>query len=279
MPACPTEAALLSLILGLIWVLTPQETADAPAGFNAARAAYVGSAEQAYGPTLVAVGRSFLGVPYVGGTLDRSDEENLVVNLEEQDCFTFVEYCLAMTHTFRAGGDYGSFLATLERLRYRGGVRDGYASRLHYTSEWSLDNATKGFLTDVTVALGGQPYDKRIQFMTHHRAAYRQLASDEHFHRIQALEQELAKHAFSYIPEERLRACESQFLEGDILALTTSVEGLDIAHVGFATFVNGRLHMLHASSKDKRVEVTVQPLEDYLVGLTTRTGVMVFRPR
>ncbi len=268
---------MLCLTFVLTWVLMTQDAAVAPPGFSAARAAYVG--EVPYGTALVAVGKSFLGTPYVGGTLDRGDGEQLVVNLEEQDCFTFVEYCLAMTHTFRAGGDYAAFLKTLERLRYRGGVRDGYASRLHYTSEWSLDNATKGYLTDVTQALGGQPYLKRIEFMSQHRGAYRQLADDATFHGIEAVEGELAKHAFSYIPEERLRASESLVQEGDILALTTSVEGLDVAHVGFATFVNGRLHMLHASSKDKQVEVTAQPLQDYLVGLTTRTGVMVYRPQ
>lgn len=269
----------MSLVFALLWGFGLQDPAQPPTGFAKARAAYEAQAGQPFGVALVAVGKVFLGTPYVGGTLDRSDEESLVVNLEEQDCFTFVEYCLAMTRTFRDNGDYAAFLKNLETLRYRGGVRQGYPSRLHYTCEWGLDNAAKGLLEDVTQALGGQPYSKRIEFMSHHRDAYRQLANDDNYLRIQDVERELAKHSFSYIPEERLAQCEAQVREGDILALTTSIEGLDVVHVGFATFVGGRLHLLHASSKNKQVERMEMTLEDYLVGLASRTGVMVFRPR
>ena len=37
------------------------------------------------------IARRFIGFPYVGHTLDRTDDERLVVNLYEVDCTTFLE--------------------------------------------------------------------------------------------------------------------------------------------------------------------------------------------
>ena len=42
-------------------------------------------------------GKKFLGLPYVGHTLENGDEEHLIVNLHELDCTTFVETVLALT--------------------------------------------------------------------------------------------------------------------------------------------------------------------------------------
>ena len=37
-------------------------------------------------------------------------------------------------------------------------------------------------------------------------------------------------------------------MNGDIIAITTKMPGLDIAHVGIAEYKEGKLHLLHASS-------------------------------
>ena len=42
-------------------------------------------------------GKKFLGLPYVGGTLENGDREHLIVNLHGLDCTTYVE-------TVTAGG-------------------------------------------------------------------------------------------------------------------------------------------------------------------------------
>ena len=42
-------------------------------------------------------GLSFLKTPYVAHTLEVNDEEKLVVNFDEVDCTTFVEYVLALS--------------------------------------------------------------------------------------------------------------------------------------------------------------------------------------
>lgn len=51
-------------------------------------------------------GLSFLKTPYVAHTLEVNDEEKLVVNFDEVDCTTFVEYVLALSLSpVKDGGD------------------------------------------------------------------------------------------------------------------------------------------------------------------------------
>lgn len=42
-------------------------------------------------------GKKFIGVPYVAGTLDRTKEEQLVINTRQLDCTTYVEMVTALT--------------------------------------------------------------------------------------------------------------------------------------------------------------------------------------
>jgi len=231
------------------------------------------------GRLVTTLGRRFLGTPYVAGTLDGHGEEHLVLTAEGLDCFTFVEVTLALAATVKQGGDDAAFRAALTRLRYRGGVLDGYASRLHYTSEWGADNAAKGLLRDVTAAVGGSVYDKTINFMGTHRDAYPALADDAVYARILAMEQSLQGRTLYQVPEAELTAAAAHIEEGDVLAITTTVPGLDVVHVGFAVFAqDGSLHLLHAGSVRGAVEVMPEPLVDYLTRSKSRQGVMVFRP-
>ena len=59
----------------------------------------------------------------------------------------------------------------------------------------------------------------------------------------------------SYIPKEKLNLSsdELKIKDGDILAMVTNIKGLDIVHVGFAFWKEGKLHLLHASSSAKKV--------------------------
>jgi hypothetical protein len=59
----------------------------------------------------------------------------------------------------------------------------------------------------------------------------------------------------SYIPKEKLdlSSDELKIKDGDVLALVTNIKGLDIVHVGFAFWKEGKLHLLHASFSAKKV--------------------------
>ena len=73
-------------------------------------------------------------------------------------------------------------------MRYRGGTRGSYASRLHYFSEWISDGARRGLLRDIAPELGGEEDTRPLRFMTEHRKSYVALADDRVFDQIATME-------------------------------------------------------------------------------------------
>ncbi|NHF60536.1 DUF1460 domain-containing protein [Flavobacteriaceae bacterium TP-CH-4] len=240
-----------------------------------------GLLEDNFGKTIVAVGKTFLETPYVAKTLEVGETESLVINLHGLDCTTYVENVLAFSLLLREGkSDFDTFTETLERIRYKDGNLDGYASRLHYFSEWIANNEAKGVLKDVTSEIGGTEITKEINFMSTHRELYPFLKEDEeNFKKIQVSEEYLNNQALCILPQDQIEANEHLIRSGDIIALTTAVDGLDITHTGIATREkDGRIHLLHASTGSMQVEVSKRPLADYLKGIKKNTGIMVARP-
>ena len=232
------------------------------------------------GDTIALVGQSFLGTPYMEKTLEVGDTETLVVNFGGLDCTTFVENVLAFSLMLQnQQTTFESFTENLETVRYRNGKLDGYPSRLHYFTEWIRNNEKKGLVKDITAELGGVELEKPINFMGTHRNLYPFLASDENFEAMLTVEKELAKEELCYLPQNRIESKEHLIKSGDILALATSIKGLDVTHTGIAIHQpDGRLHLLHASSKNGEVEISELPLADYLKNIKSNIGIIVARP-
>ena len=231
------------------------------------------------GALMAAIGRTFVGTPYVPQTLEPPGPERLVVNLRALDCVTFVENVLALARTAQRNGGFAEFLEELQRIRYRTGEIAGYPSRLHYFSEWISANQEKGLLTDVTRQLGGIVDPEPIGFMSAHRDAYRQLADDSTLAAIRAMEERLRSATRYYIPEERIAEIDARIQDGDIIAATSTLPGLDIAHTGIAVRENGRLHLMHAPLVGDSVEVSELPLAQRIRRIDAQDGIMVARPR
>lgn len=232
------------------------------------------------GDTIALVGQSFLGTPYVEKTLEVGDTETLVVNFGGLDCTTFVENVLAFSLMLKEQQkNFEDFTENLETVRYRNGDLNGYPSRLHYFTEWIRNNEKKGLVKDITAELGGVELEKPINFMGTHRDLYPFLTSDENFDAMLAVEKEIAKEKLCYLPKDEIESKEHLIKSGDILALATSIKGLDVTHTGIAIHQpDGRLHLLHASSKNGEVEISELPLADYLKNIKSNIGIIVARP-
>ena len=239
-----------------------------------------GLLENDFGKTLVAIGKTFMGTPYVAKTLEVGDTETLVINLHGLDCTTFVENVLAFSLLLKNGqGEFDDFTKTLETIRYKDGELDGYASRLHYFSEWITNNEAKGLLKNMTAEIGGLESTKDINFMSTHRNLYPFLKDDANFKKIQASEIYLNNTSICILPQDQIKANEHLIRSGDIIALTTAINGLDITHTGIATREkDGRIHLLHASTGSMKVEVSELPLAEYLKKIKKNTGIIVARP-
>jgi hypothetical protein len=232
------------------------------------------------GDVAVAVGRFFLGSPYAVGTLERRGEEKLVLNLRQFDCFTFVENAVVLARLIRAGKeDFADYTAALTQARYRGGHRNGYASRLHYFSDWLRDNQKKMILKDVTREIGGKAFPKGINFMTKNPGLYPALKSLDVCREIEAVERRCSRRRFFHIPKKELKNVQAGIQEGDLIGVTTDTEGLDIVHAGLAIRVKKEIHLLHASRAAGMVVISPETLSRYLAAMETRAGIMVGRIR
>jgi hypothetical protein len=231
------------------------------------------------GDIMVMLGKSFLGTPYVGHTLEAPGEEHLVTNLREFDCLTFVENMLTISRCVKMQvRTFDGFTEQLMRIRYRGGVLDGYPSRLHYFTDWVEDNQQKKIVREVTHDLGGVETSSIINYMSSHRESYRQLSDTTYLARTVANERKLTAAKRYFIPKDHLPDAEKLMRGGDIIGITTSMEGMDIAHTGLAVESGGTIRFLHASLSAKKVELTEGSLAEYLARHGSQTGIIVARP-
>jgi hypothetical protein len=234
--------------------------------------------ERSSGELVIKIGRFFLGAPYRAGLLETERTEHLVVNLGEFDCVTFVETVIALAGSVKFQKvSFEAFRRLLRRIRYREGRLQGYPSRLHYFCDWIYDNQRKKVLRDVTAEIGGSPWRKTLAFMTTHPDLYPPLRSAANLRRMKAIERRISRRSLSFIPKKALRHLENRIHDGDLIALTTNREGLDVQHVGLAARVNNRIHLLNASSAEGRVVLSGQTLHRYLMQGKTRSGIMVAR--
>jgi hypothetical protein len=231
------------------------------------------------GEVIVELGLSFVGTPYVAHTLEVSGDERLVVNLSAFDCTTFMENMLVLARCIKRGTtSFTGFKHELQFVRYRGGVIDGYPSRLHYFTDWLDNNCEKGVLRDIGKDLGGEKVRRGINFMTTHTSAYRQLASPRFVERVKTAEERLSEVERYYVPKEKVPSAESALQSGDIVGITTSMEGLDVSHTGLVIRQEETVKFLHAPLSGGAVEVSKHSFAEYLAERETQTGIVVGRP-
>ncbi|MDD2798905.1 MAG: DUF1460 domain-containing protein [Bacteroidales bacterium] len=237
--------------------------------------------KQSLEKVITETGKFFLGKPYVASTLEVNDTEQLVVNLRELDCTTFVETAFALARTAKSKDfSFAEFQQNLTQIRYRNGKLNQYPSRLHYFSDWIFDNQQKGIVINITQKIGGDSIRFNVGFMSKNPDKYKALAAHPEF--IPAIvdqEKTVNKRTYFYIPKAKIASIACKIKSGDIIAITTSYNGLDISHVGFAIWQGKKLHFLHASSQFKKVIKSEKTLADYVNGVKSNSGIIVLRAK
>lgn len=234
------------------------------------------------GKEMLSNGIKYLDVPYVAHTLETDGPEELVINCDEMDCTTLVEYVLAETLTPKMeNGDISEslFAENLVKIRYRDGKIDGYTSRLHYITDWINNGVRNGFLQDVTDAMSPDTERLSISYMSSHPEQYKQLAnSPENVAKMKQIEQALSGKSIHYLPKAKLPVAGLPWIKnGDIIAFTTNTPGLDVSHIGIAFYADDKLTIVHASSTEGKVVVSKSALSQMLKDNNKWTGIRVLR--
>jgi hypothetical protein len=232
------------------------------------------------GEVVARIGESFTGTDYQAFALEREGEEKLVVDLTGLDCTTFIENALVFARLIKKdSSSFESYIKELTYIRYRNGIINKYPSRLHYFSDWIYDNVKKKVVKDVTKELGGEPVKFELNFMSMHPELYKHLKENpSYIPVIKAQEEAINTRAHYYIPKNKVKSIEGDLKEGDIIAFTTSVKGLDIGHTGIAVKgKDGRIHLLHEPQPNTKVHTTKETLSDYILNTKKHTGIIVLR--
>jgi len=80
-----------------------------------------------------------------------------------------------------------------------------------------------------------------------------------------------------YITKQYLPFVEPYINNGDIIAIATSIKGLDVVHTGIAIKKDNQLFMMHASSSLGKVVISDVPLTEYLQQKKSFTGLLIAR--
>lgn len=228
--------------------------------------------------------RKFLDIPYVAHTLEINDDERLVVNTRQLDCTTLVETVTALTLcAYRHFFTWRDYLNALTAMRYRHAQIDDYTSRIHYFTEWITLNTEAGIVTEIQAP--DPPFSAvqhvDVSYMSTHPKSYKALREHPEFvDAIREMERRVTGGTFRYIPKQAVRnhtLLRRVINDGDIIAITCKKAGLDIAHLGFAVWKDGRLHLLNASMLHKKVVEEPMTLYQYLQKHSTHTGIRIIR--
>jgi hypothetical protein len=251
------------------------------------RAEGLTASDVAFGRAVIRAAELAIGTPYEAGTLESylrdggsPHREPLTVTLTRFDCVTLVEASIAVARLAARTGSpaWPAFAREVERMRYRSGLRKGYASRLHYFSEWIGDGARRGLLADLGPSLGGTADERPLRFMTGHRASYPALADDGAFLEIGAMERQLDGAPRYFVPRASLDDVADRIETGDVVAFVTAIPGLDVTHAALAWRDAHALRVLHAPLSGGVVEVTRATLPEYVAAIRSCTGILVARP-
>lgn len=203
----------------------------------------------------------FLGTGYRESTLIGGIEipEKLVVNFEEVDCFTFIDYVEAL----RLSRSFSEFTDNLMKVRYQSGIV-AYGRRNHFFTDWIEFN--KEFIEDVSREVGGQISEKSRKSLNIKEDGTLFLEG------IMPREREIF-----FIPTGLIdQAVAARMQNGDYAGIYTEKKGLDVSHVGIIIRKEGKTFLRHASSLKAKRKVIDQDLEEYL---TDKPGLLLLRAK
>ncbi|MCP2297907.1 Protein of unknown function (DUF1460) [Nocardia amikacinitolerans] len=202
----------------------------------------------------------FLGTPYQANMLvgSATQPEQLVVDLRQVDCFTYLDYVEALTRS----ADRDQFVANLIETRYAGGQVD-FQHRKHFFTDWA--HTPRIAATDITASLtaAASTVGKQLN------------AKGDGGTYLPGLP--VVARDITYIPSAAVdEHVIGQLRTGDYIGAYADQPGLDVTHVGiFVTTPNGPVFR-NASSLAANNQVVDSPLLDYV---RSTPGIVVLRPQ
>ncbi|MDQ8935201.1 DUF1460 domain-containing protein [Acinetobacter rudis] len=204
------------------------------------------------------VSAPFLGTPYLANTLvgGPDQQEILVINLDAVDCFTYLDYVVALTKSH----DESSFEHALINVRYKNSDVT-YYNRKHFFTDWYASSPQNA--VDITSTLSSDA-------ITVEKVLNQKEDGSEYIKGLGAIPRTI-----TYIPGQ---AIHQQLLDnlrnGDLIGIYSPISGLDVSHTGIVIKKNRQVFYRNASSLAKNNQVVDTPFLEYM---NSKPGIVVLR--
>ena len=200
---------------------------------------------------IVDLSEKFLGIKYVSNTLSNHEintsKENLIINFEALDCFTFIDTIEALKNA----KDRKEFKINLIDTRYKNGIISYHTSN-HFFSDWSYNKRIKDITCDLGIC------QKSIKYLNKDEKYLKEIPT--------------VIRAVSYIDPQNINI--SLLKNGDYIGIYTNKNDLDVTHTGIIIKKDDKIFIRHASSVKK--EIIDSELFDYT---KNKSGVIIYRSR
>ncbi len=206
---------------------------------------------------ILLISNTFLGTEYQENTLIGGSKtpELLTINFEGMDCFTYLDYVEALSHS----QNFKEFKTNLIDTRYKENLVS-YNNRKHFFSDWLINSK----IEDVTKKIA-ENEAKLVKKYLNRKSETELFLKD-----IPITEREI-----TYIPSNKISPkVISNLKNGDYIGIYTNLTGLDVSHTGIFIKKDKTTYFRHASSRKKNRKVVD---EDFLDYLKSKPGIVVYR--
>ena len=219
---------------------------------------------------LARLAESFVGSPYLAGSLDAPGPERLRLDLTRFDCMLFIEQLLALARS----ESFDQFAERTRNLRYRDG-EVSYCTRQHYFHDWVQSARSQNLIMTSPDWPGEITRTLPLNFMSEHRELYRPMQSQDHFDCILNREdgRRVVQH---FVPLEAIESALTSVHSGDLFAIATRVQGLDVSHTGVLVREGGRVDAIHAAPRHGVMRS--RSFGRYLRSIPDAIGAVIIRP-
>ena len=219
---------------------------------------------------LARLAESFVGSPYLAGSLDAPGPERLRLDLTRFDCMLFIEQLLALS----LSDSFDQFVEHTRDLRYRDG-RVSYCTRQHYFHDWVRSAQSQNLLETTSGWPGEITRSLPLNFMSEQRQLYRPMQSEELFDCIRRREEsrQVVQH---YVPLHAIESVLPRIQSGDLFAIATRIEGLDVSHTGVLVRDRSSVDAIHAAPG--RGVMRSRSFGRYLRSIPDAIGAVIVRP-
>lgn len=207
------------------------------------------------------ISENFLDTDYKESTLigDINTPEVLVINLKGVDCFTFIDYVEAM----RLSCSFPKFKKNLKRVRYRSG-KVSFKNRNHFFTDWKEFNSD--FVYDVTEQIGAR-----------HAIEVNKILNQREDKTYLLPGIPLKKRKIKYIPSDAVDdSVISKLRTGDYAGIYSTIQELDVSHVGIIIKRGSTTYLRHASSARMHRKVIDEDFRKYI---SNKPGLIILRPK